>query len=201
MPDKEKPRKQVWFVRGVPIELRAEVAAAAERAGMNIGPWVTRVLRAALERPEGQGTPSGQEGAGDLAERVAALAARVERLEAVQAVPAIPGRSSGDGGKDRVPPAIPSRQGSALDAIEPAGGAEMPEGTEAHPGSCSGLLAGRRSPRPWTDADDAQLRRVAERGGTQADAARELGRSDGMINEHWKALGLPVPPRKGRKLK
>lgn len=199
MSDKKEPEKKkksevpVWFVRGVSIELRAEVAAAAERAGMNIGTWVVRALRAALERPEGQGAPSGQGGAGDdlralvtvLAAQLTALESRIECLEAGLTPPAIPGWQK--------------RQGSTLDAVEPAGGAEMSETPRTHPRASGG--AGRRSPRPWTDVDDAELRRIFDQGGTQADAARELGRSDGMINEHWKALGLPVPPRKGRKLK
>ena len=175
---------EIWTVRGISDDIQKRVSDAARAAGMRLGPFVERILLDALERPEGQGTPSGQEGAGDLAERVAALAARVERLEAVQAAPA-----------------IPSRQGSALDAVEPVGGAEVLKTPEALPGASGRLVEGRRSRRPWTDADDAELRRIAERGGTQADAARELGRSDGVINEKWKALGLPVPPRKGRKLK
>lgn len=54
--------------------------------------------------------------------------------------------------------------------------------------------------RPWTDADDEALRTIAERGGTQAEAAKELGRPDGIVSEKWRALGLPVPPRKGRVL-
>lgn len=54
--------------------------------------------------------------------------------------------------------------------------------------------------RPWTAEDDAALRTIAERGGTQADACRELERPDGIVSEKWRALGLPVPPRKGRSL-
>jgi hypothetical protein len=86
MSDKEKYGGKVWFVRGVPAELRAEVATAAERAGMKVGPWVERALRAALERPEGQGrAPSGPGGASDdrtddLARRVAEVAEIVEAV-------------------------------------------------------------------------------------------------------------------------
>lgn len=59
----------------------------------------------------------------------------------------------------------------------------------------------RQRRRPWTAEDDAALRAIAERGGTQADAVRELSRPDGIVSEKWRALGLPVPPRKGRSLK
>jgi hypothetical protein len=195
MSDKEKSKGKVWFVRGVSIELRAEVAAAAERAGMNIGPWVVRALRAALERPEGQGGARvGQGDAGDLAERVADLAAtvevvralfekhrrqdfpsvveRIERLEAAQAVPTIPGRQG--------------RQGSALDAFESAEGVEMPEKTEARPRPS--VAGRRRSPRPWTDADWIELRRIFDRGGTQAEAERELSRPSSVISRRWREL-------------
>lgn len=58
----------------------------------------------------------------------------------------------------------------------------------------------RQTRKPWTEADYAALRRIAAEGRTQADAARELGRPDGLVSEKWRALDLPVPPRKGRKL-
>ena len=47
---------------------------------------------------------------------------------------------------------------------------------------------GRRPPRPWTEEDNATLRRIIERGGTQAEAAREMDRSDGTISERWRKL-------------
>ena len=70
MSDKEKYGGKVWFVRGVPAELRAEVATAAERAGMKVGAWVERALRAALEQPGDVGQGPG-DAASDLAARVA----------------------------------------------------------------------------------------------------------------------------------
>lgn len=54
--------------------------------------------------------------------------------------------------------------------------------------------------RPWTEADDDALREIAAAGGTQAEAAKRLGRPDGIVSEKWRLLGLPVPPRKGRRL-
>jgi hypothetical protein len=209
MSDKEKYGGKVWFVRGVPAELRAEVATAAERAGMKVGPWVERALRAALERPEGQGgVPAGQGGAGDLEERVADLAAtvetvrtlfekhrrqdfpsvveRLERLEALQVPSAIPGLPSGDRVEGRVPAAIPGRLGSPLDAVEPAEWVEVPETIETHPGASG---AGRqKSPLPWTDADWTELRRIFDRGGNEADACRELGRGSSVISGKWATL-------------
>jgi hypothetical protein len=212
MSDKEKYSGAVWFVRGVPAELRAEVAAAAEEAGMKVGPWVERALRAALGRPVGQGAPPDQGAAGDLAALVAEISAtvdataeavrvlferhrredfsvlieRVERLEASQAVPAIPSRSSDDGDKGRVPAAIPSGQRRALDAVEPVGSVEVPEMAETHPGASQ--PAGRRSPRKWTDADDAELRRIFDRGASRANACREMGRGSSVISPKWAAL-------------
>lgn len=58
----------------------------------------------------------------------------------------------------------------------------------------------RQTRKRWTEADYAVLRRIAAEGGTQAEAVRELGRPDGSVSEKWRELGLPVPPRKGRKL-
>lgn len=209
MSDKEKSKGKVWFVRGVPTELRDEVAAAAERAGMNIGPWVVRALRAALERPAGQG------GAGDLAALVAAISTtvdahaeaihvlfehrrhedfssvvkRLEHLEA-QVGAAIPGRPSGYGDKDRAETAIPGRLGRAPDAVELAEGVEVPAKAEARPRPS--VAGRRRSPRPWTDADWIELRRIFDRGGTQAEAERELGRPSSVISRKWRELERKV---------
>jgi hypothetical protein len=58
----------------------------------------------------------------------------------------------------------------------------------------------RQTRRKWTEADFAVLRAIAARGGTQADACRELGRTSSDVNKYWKALDLPTAPRKGRKL-
>jgi hypothetical protein len=88
MSDKPKYGGEVWFVRGVPPALRAEVAAAAERAGMKVGPWVERALRAALEGvatneapPVSRaGAPSGPGASDDLARQVADLEERIAFL-------------------------------------------------------------------------------------------------------------------------
>jgi hypothetical protein len=204
MSDKKEPEKKkksevpVWFVRGVSIELRAEVAAAAERAGMNIGTWAARALRAALDRPEGQGGARvGQGDAGDLAERVADLAATVEVVRALfekhrrQDFPSVVERI--ERLEAQVGAAIPDRQGrqgSALDAVESAEGVKMPEKTEARPRPS--VAGRRRSPRPWTDADWIELRRIFDRGGTQAEAERELGRPSSVISRRWRELEREV---------
>jgi hypothetical protein len=70
-------------------------------------------------------------------------------------------------------------------------------GAALEPSEASG---GPQTRRKWTPEDDAALQAIAARGGTQADAGQELGRPSSVINAKWKALGLPVPPRKGRKL-
>jgi hypothetical protein len=200
------PVSKIWTVRGISDDIQKRVSEAAQAAGMRLGPWVERVLLDALE---GQGcAPSGPGGAGDdLAELVerrgeqldslcrlfeqhgkafANALARLERLEASQVPPATPGLPSGNGGKGRVPPAISSRQGSALDAVEPAEWVEVPETIETHPGASG---AGRqKSPLPWTDADWTELRRIFDRGGNEADACRELGRGSNVISGKWATL-------------
>jgi hypothetical protein len=83
---------------------------------------------------------------------------------------------------------------TSLDAFMPVEGAEMATTTEALPKAANPPQRRRR----WTDADDAVLRRIAAEGGTQADAAHELGRRSSVVNGKWKALRLPDIPRKGR---
>src|SRR4051812_43920971 len=151
MSDKAKYGGEVWFVRGVPAALRAEVAATAERAGMKVGPWVERALRAALERPEGQGgVPAGQGGAGDLGEGVADLAAIVEAVRTLfekhrrQDFPSVVERIERLEAQ-AVPAAIPGGQGSALDAVESVEGVEVPETTETHPGACGEAGEGKQT--------------------------------------------------------
>jgi hypothetical protein len=85
---------------------------------------------------------------------------------------------------------------ASLDAVTPVAVADMPVTAEALPETAKP----RQTRKPWADADDAVLRRVHAEGGTQAEAARELGRPDGTVSEKWRALDLPVMPRKGRKL-
>jgi hypothetical protein len=169
-----------WVVRGVEDELARQFVDRAARQRRTTGEVLNEVLRDYLARPEGQGgVPAGQGGIADLAAQLAAVIERVERLES----------------------AIPSGQGSAPDAVEPVGSVEVPETAETHPRPSGGTDKGKQSRQKWTDADDDVLRRIAAEGGTQADAARELGRPSSVVNGKWKALGLPVPPRKGRKLK
>jgi hypothetical protein len=165
MADKVKDSSTVWFVRGVAPTLRADVAAAARREGMRVGPWVERALRNAIA---GSGIAA-TDPVADLARRLQAVEARLARLEQDGAVLV----------EDRVGP---------VDAPEVMKAAEGPSGRKRG-----------RSRRPWTDADDAALKRIAAEGGTQADAIKELQRSSSYINLKWRSLGLPVEPRKGRK--
>jgi hypothetical protein len=51
----------------------------------------------------------------------------------------------------------------------------------------------RRPPRPWTEADDAELRRIFDQGGTQADACREMDRPSSVISPKWWKLAEAKP--------
>ena len=170
MADKAKDSSTVWFVRGVAPTLRADVSEAARREGMRVGPWVERALRAAIAA-SGGGTA---DPVADLARRLAAVEARLTKL--------------GQGEAATVEEGVP------VDALETL---EVMEGptvvTEARSG-------GRQKRRPWTAEEDAAIKRIAGEGGTQADAVRELQRPSSIINVKWRSLGLPVEPRKGRKL-
>jgi hypothetical protein len=104
------------------------------------------------------------------------LTARVDSLEErVKALEAGAGQESAG---------EPREAGEALEPLEAAGKA---------PG-------GPQKRRPWTEEDFAALRDLGSRGGTQADACRELGRTSSDVNKYWKQLGLPEIPRKGRVL-
>jgi hypothetical protein len=83
---------------------------------------------------------------------------------------------------------------SAVPATAATGGAVEPD-VDADAADRS-----RQVRRKWTTDDDTALRRISERGGTQADACQELGRPESVISTKWREAGLPVPPRKGRKL-
>jgi hypothetical protein len=48
--------------------------------------------------------------------------------------------------------------------------------------------ARRRQPRPWTESDDAELRRIFDQGRTQADACREMDRPNSVISGKWGRL-------------
>jgi hypothetical protein len=104
--------------------------------------------------------------------RIEALEARLEVLEAL--------RGTGQGGSQTAAEAA----GEALDASE---------ATQEAPG-------GPQTRRKWTAEDDAALRRIHAEGGIPEDARRQLGRPSSVIIGKWKALGLPVQPRAGRKL-
>src|SRR3954453_22532665 len=57
----------------------------------------------------------------------------------------------------------------------------------------SGANGKRRPPRPWTEADDAELRRIFDQGGTQADACREMDRPSSVISPKWWKLAEAKP--------
>jgi hypothetical protein len=75
--------------------MQRRATEAANAAGMRLGPWVERALRAGLERP----APDGASPAPDnLAAQLAALVERVERLEAGAAA-TVPDRLSPNAAK------------------------------------------------------------------------------------------------------
>jgi hypothetical protein len=141
-------------------------------------------LRDRLEILEAEVAGLRQRGADEPVEPVEGVEARIEALEAEALL-------------DEIAPEPRQRGAStALDAVEPVEAADMPVSTEALPKAVKKCQTRKR----WTEADDAVLRRIAAEGGTQADAVAELDRSESVISQKWRALGLPVSPRKGRKL-
>jgi hypothetical protein len=70
---------KIWTIRGVSDDMQRRAAEAANAAGMRLGPWVERALRAGLERSASDGDSHVP---GDLVAQFAALVERVERLEA-----------------------------------------------------------------------------------------------------------------------
>jgi hypothetical protein len=165
---------KIWTVRGVSDDIQRRASEAAASAGMRLGPWVERAVLAALE---GSGRMRSKP-AGDLiVTQIAELQDRVARLEAQTSVVT-----------------AASVTGGAVELDEKADAAETNQGTEPDIGR------ERQVRRKWTTDDDAVLRRIFERGGTQADACQELGRPESVISIKWREAGLPVPPRKGRKL-
>jgi hypothetical protein len=165
---------KIWTVRGVSDDIQRRASEAAASSGMRLGPWVERAVLAALE---GSGRVRSKPAGDPIAAQVAELQDRVARLEAqTSAVPAA---------------------SVTVGAVEPdgeVGSTETDQGTEPDAGRL------RQVRRKWTTDDDAVLRRIFERGGTQADACQELGRPESVISNKWREAGLPVPPRKGRKL-
>jgi hypothetical protein len=79
--------------------------------------------------------------------------------------------------------------------------ASLDSGNEPRPprpvaaGKPSGGSGKRRPPRSWTDADDAQLRRIFDQGGTQADACRALDRPSSVISPKWWKLAEANPAK------
>ena len=72
-----------WFVRGVPEDVAQAVADAARTEGITMGRWVTRALRAALERPGPAGAPeAGAEQITEVLERLERLGATLATVEA-----------------------------------------------------------------------------------------------------------------------
>jgi len=59
--------------------------------------------------------------------------------------------------------------------------------------SSPGASGKRRPPRPWTDADDAELRRIFDQGGTQADACRVMDRPSSVISPKWRKFAEEKP--------
>jgi hypothetical protein len=59
----------------------------------------------------------------------------------------------------------------------------------------SGASGKRRPPRPWTEVDDAELRRIFDQGGTQADACREMDRPSSVISPKWWKLAEAKPAK------
>jgi hypothetical protein len=108
-----------------------------------------------------------------------ALASIIARLEVLEAL------------GDRV---------EALESRTRQEGAGTVTGAAEKPADTPVLVEASQKRRKWTEADFAVLQAVAARGGTQADACRELGRTSSDVNKYWKSMDLPVPPRKGRKL-
>jgi hypothetical protein len=112
---------------------------------------------------------------------------RIEALEARMAALEASGRGTGQEAPQTVVEAAgePLEAGVALERLEAAGKA----------------AGGPQKRRKWTETDNDELRAIAARGGIPEDAAHELGRPSSVISGKWRALGLPVQPRAGRKVK
>jgi hypothetical protein len=216
-----------WVVRGVEDELARQFVDRAARQRRTTGEVLNGVLRAYLERPEGQGAPPDQGAAGDLAALVTAISAtvdahteaihvlfehhqrqdfpaiveRLERLEASQVPPAIPSLPSGDGDKGRVPAAIPGHLGSPLDAVEPVGGVEVPEMTETHPGASGAVsemdVIGEGTRRRFTPTGAAKVEVLLRAGVGDAEIAGMFGMDRGGIRQRRKKLEAKYGPGLG----
>jgi hypothetical protein len=160
-----------WTVRGVPLAAQRKASKAAKAQGITLGKWLVKAIEAALGQPSASPVPETS-----VTARLEALEARVKALE----------HGTGQAGPQTVVEAAgePLEAGEALELVEAAGEA----------------AGGPQKRRKWSETDFSTLRDIAARGGTQADACRELGRTSSDVNKYWKALGLPVQPRAGRKL-
>ena len=115
---------KIWTVRGVSDDIQRRTAEAANAAGMRLGPWVERALRAGLERsvPDGASPVPG-----DLAAQLAALVERVERLEA-GAGATVPARLSPNAAK---PVRRARKPAKARTRPKPSGGARTLAGSRS----------------------------------------------------------------------
>lgn len=160
-----------WVVRGVDQALAKRLVELAAQQRRKTGEVLNEALAAYLDQSEDTAPTNTTS---PLEARVMALEARLEAM-------AVELHQRADG--------------KPVDAVEPAlVAADTPMTPEALPDPPQK----RQTRKPWAEADDAVLRRVHAEGGIQADAARELGRPTSVVNGKWKALGLPVMPRKGR---
>jgi hypothetical protein len=182
-------RKQYqWVVRGVDQELARQFVDRAASQRRPTGAVLNEVLRAYLDWPEDStlpvvGVSPTLEEAGDLRSLLLAIQERLSLQE--KSTLTLSGRTDNLSNRVR---ALETDRSSLLDprgspAASPVSG--KPAKAEASGKTGKG---GRRSPRPWTNADNATLRLIIDRGGTQAEAAREMDRSDGTISERWRKL-------------
>jgi hypothetical protein len=198
MSDRAKHGGNVWFVRGVPAELRTEVADAAKRAGMKVGAWVERALRAGLNGP-GIGPGS----AGDLAALAKQVEQRGERLDslcrlfeeqekvvadALARLEALEGQVSAASR-----PSLARSDRTPLDTVKPEKGAEIPVPPETAPelsGDAGEVFAtgGNETRRRLTKLGVAEAIRMIQAGDADVDIARRLGVERGAIRQRRKTL-------------
>lgn len=95
----DKQTGAVWFVRGIPAELRNAVKLAADARGVTMGRLVSDAIRQHLSDTEPGGGPAAAAGEDlraelvELARRVAALEARQTRQDAPAATEAAAGQA------------------------------------------------------------------------------------------------------------
>lgn len=82
---KAAPREQPWAVRGVSQEARGAAAVAARKAGLSLGAWLDRVVKAAaVSEIGGPVSPAGaalEALIAELSEAVSGLTAKLTQLE------------------------------------------------------------------------------------------------------------------------